>query len=120
MAIANYPDGINTAGPTIARLITYPVEYPFDLFRNEDGGVDVNVQTCGVLRWELEYEGLSLSDEDTIRAHYNLAKGKVETFSFYSRYDSTLYTGVRYDSMQIPRHLRHWAKMLKVVLVKYA
>ena len=46
---ANYPDGVDTSGPTIARLMKQPLEFPAALFdRNEDGGVDVNVVPCGL------------------------------------------------------------------------
>lgn len=117
--ITQYPDGVAVAGPSIDKVIHYPIEYPVDTYRNEDGGVDVNVQPCGILRIELYYSCLSLANLTTIRDHYNLAKGRVNDFSFYSRYDATTRTGMVYEKIEVPRHRKHWSKDLKVTLLKY-
>lgn len=117
--VTQYPDGVAVAGPTIDKVIHYPIEYAPDIFRNEDGGVDVNVQPCGVLRIELVYSGLSYDDWLAIKDHYNLAKGKVNDFSFYSRYNGTTYTGCQYEKIEAPRHRKRWSKELRVTLIKY-
>lgn len=114
--IADYPDGIGTAGPYISRLIDQPVEYQVMRFEYEDGGMDVNVQPCGVRRWVLEYEGLSASDVSTIVTHFNLAKGRVNNFEFYHRRDLTTYANVRYVSMELPSRQKYWSSPVIVTL----
>lgn len=118
--IANYPDGVGTAGPRIANLRVIPVKFETDIYRNEDGGADVNVQPCGNLRFELDYDGLSASDLATLTIHYNLAKGKVNDFSFYCRRDGATYTKVRYETFEIPSAQKYWLRTVRVVLVNYA
>jgi hypothetical protein len=118
--ISNYPDGVDTAGPTIALLVDLPIDYQVETFRYEDGGVDVNVQPCGVRRWQLEYEGLSAADVTTLRTHFNLAKGKVNDFIFYHRHDDQQYVQVRYESWRGGRHLKTWSNVVSVVLVQLA
>jgi len=117
--IANYPDGIGTAGPTIARIVPLPTDYTVDRSVNEDGGCNVNVQPCGLKRFQLEYAGLSAGDLATLRTHKNLAKGRVNDFSFYYRENATTYTGVMYESWKVGRHVKTWARVVSVVLVVY-
>lgn len=116
--IANYPDGIGTAGPTIARLIDQPIGYETHAIVMEDGGAIVMIQPCGLRRWLLEYEGLTQAELATLRAHKNLAKGKVNDFSFYHRRDAVTYAGVQIESWSIGDHQKTWAVPLSVVLVK--
>lgn len=117
--IANYPDGIGTAGPTIAKLTTSPIDFEVDFIPYEDGGADVNVTPCGEQRFTLEYEGLSEAEIVTLRTHYNLAKGKRNNFSFYHREDDETYTGVEYERFDIGEHPKAWSQPLTVVLVRY-
>ena len=114
---AEYPTP-SIAGPTINKLIDQPIQYERTVYEYEDGGVDVNIQPCGMRRWVLIYEGLSAAEVTTLRTHYDDARGKVETFSFYHSRDATTYTGVQYESFQILKHERYWAKNVRVVLVK--
>jgi hypothetical protein len=118
--IADYPDGIGTAGPHISRLITSPVEFEIDVIRYEDGGADVNVQPCGLQRFTLEYEMLTEAELATLRAHYNLAKGQVNDFEFYHRQDNATYAGVKYQSFNIGDHVKAWSQPATVILVRYA
>jgi hypothetical protein len=117
--IADYPDGIATAGPTIARLITQPVDYEVDVIKYEDGGADVNVTPCGVERFILEYDGMSEVDLATLRTHYNLAKGRTNNFEFYHRQASQTYSGVEYESFRVSEHPKAWLQPLTVVLIRY-
>lgn len=114
---AQYPTP-SISGPTINKLIDQPVEYVKTVFEFEDGGADVNVQPCGLRRWVLIYEGLAAADVTTLRTHFNDARGKVETFDFYHSRDDVTYETVRYESFQIQKHERYWAKSARVVLVK--
>lgn len=114
--IADYPDGIGTAGPYISRLIDQPIRYEVIRYEYEDGGMDVNVQPCGVRRWVLEYEGLSASDVSTIVTHFNLAKGRVNNFEFYHRRDLTAYANVRYMTLELPARARSWSNQVTVTL----
>ena len=117
---ANYPDGVDTAGPTIARLMKQPLEFPAALFdRNEDGGVDVNVVPCGLRVYVLEYEGLSVSDLNLIRAHYNDARGKVEEFNFYDRQSATLLPNCKYRDFKIGKHQKVWAGLATVTIERF-
>lgn len=114
--IADYPDGIGTAGPYISRLIDQPVEFQVVRYEFEDGGLDVNVQPCGVRRWILEYEGLSASDVSTIVTHFNLAKGRVNNFEFYHRRDATTYANVRYADLSLLSRQKSWSNAVTVTL----
>ena len=118
MAIADYPDGVQTTGPHIARLQRFPVEYRSDVFLYEDGGADVNVQPCGILKWTLEYEGISEADLATLRAHVNAAKGRVENFTFYDRQTATAHPGVKYAEFKIGKHRKRWSRVASVTLIK--
>lgn len=114
--IADYPDGIGTAGPYISRLIDQPVEFQVIRYEFEDGGLDVNVQPCGVRRWILEYEGLSASDVSTIITHFNLAKGRTNNFEFYHRRDVATYDNVRYVDLSLPSRQKSWSNAVTVTL----
>jgi len=118
MSIANFPDGVQTTGPHIARLQRFPVEYQFDIHRYEDGGADVNVQPCGVQKWVLDYEGLTEAELATLKAHADLAKGRVNDFIFYDRQTATAHTNVRYAEFKIGRHRKRWFRAASVTLVK--
>lgn len=118
MAITNYPDGVQTAGPAIARLQRFPIDYQTAVFLYEDGGADVNVQPCGILKWTLDYDGLSESDLDTLRTHFNAAKHRVNDFTFYDRQTATAHPGVKYAEFRIGRHLKRWSRVASVTLVK--
>lgn len=117
--VADYPDGVGTAGPTIANLNVIPIDYQPEIERNEDGGVEINVQPCGLRKWELSYEGLSYADFELIRTHINLAKGRVNEFDFYSREEAFTHSGVQYFSVEVPQHQKHWSKGLRVTLCKF-
>lgn len=117
---ADFPDGTNTAGPYALRLFDQPTEYKVERYEYEDGGVDVNVQPCGLRSWVLVYEGLSESDITTLRTHWNDARGMVEEFNFYHRRDATLYASVKYKEFKIGKHPKKWANSARVVLVQFA
>lgn len=114
--IADYPDGIGTAGPYISRLMDQPLEFQVIRYEYEDGGLDVNVQPCGVRRWILEYEGLSAADVITIRDHFILAKGRVNNFEFYHRRDVATYDNVRYVEFSLPSRQKSWSNVVTVTL----
>lgn len=119
MPVADYPDGINTAGPTPASLYTYPLQFERDVTLYEDGGADVNVQPCGLRKVEIRYEGLSAAEVATLRTHYNAARGESDEFNFYHRDNATIYTNVRYFDFKLPRHTRTWSNPATVVLGWY-
>lgn len=118
--ITDYPDGSATAGPYIARLLDQPTEYQSTLYEFEDGGVDVNIQPCGVKRYVLEYEGISTTDVSTIVTHFNNAKGRVNDFEFYHRREATTYSGVKYVEIKINRRPRSWVANMTVTLERLA
>lgn len=105
-------------GPRINRLSDFPIEFQTIDYEYDDGGIDVNVQPCGVARWLLEYEGLTAAELQTLVNHYNLAKGPVNDFSFAHPRDGVTYTGVKYEKIEIPRHTKHWALSFKATLWK--
>jgi hypothetical protein len=117
--IANYPDGIGTAGPTIDRLITRVLEFQAEVFRNEDGGADTNVQPCGWRVWQLEYDGLTAAEVTTLRTHFNAAKNNVNEFSFYHRQDAVTYSGVKYVNFRVGRHRKTWSNVVSIELGKF-
>lgn len=113
---ADFPDGVNTAGPTIAQLTRNPTDYEVDTISYEDGGADVNVQPCGLVVWAVEYEGLTAAEVTTLRTHFNDARSSVEEFNFYDRNDATLYPGVKYKSFRVGKHLKTWSNMVSIEL----
>jgi hypothetical protein len=102
----------------IDTLIDRAIEYRVERYEFEDGSLEVNVQPCGIRRWELRYTGLSVTDLNTLRTHYNDAKGRVNDFSFTHRRDATTYTGVKYVSFDIPARSKNWINEAVVVLEK--
>lgn len=117
--IAAYPTQTVGGGPLINTLVRHPVEYPITRYEYEDGGVDVNVSPCGLLRWELFYEGLTSAELQTLVDHFNLAKGRVNDFNFYDHHEASTYSGVAYGSFEINDH-RHKATLFaNVVLLKF-
>lgn len=120
MSVADFPDGVNTAGPYCSRLQESPIDYPVDRTIYDDGGCDVNVQPCGLIKYELQYEGLSAAEVTTLRTHYNLAKGRTEDFNFYHRRDATLYANVKYESIKLPRRVKVWSNSVTITLLRFA
>lgn len=114
--VTAYPTPSNS-GPTINKQIDYPVDYKPTLHRFDDGGADVNVVPCGPKRWDLEYDGLSTTDAATLDTHYQTAKGKTNTFSFFDARTGTTVSGVRYERYQVGKHLRYWSLTRRVTLV---
>ena len=117
--IAGYPDSVSVAGPYATKLNHNPIAYEVDVFRNEDGGADVNVQPCGILRFEIEYDGITAAEVETLRAHWNLAKGKVNDFPFRSRYDGATYNKCTYEKFEIPPHVKTWSNQVRVSLITF-
>lgn len=113
-----YPDGTLFAGPVINRIQDQPVEYEVDKIEYEDGGVDVNVQPCGMKRWVLEYEGLTQAELAVIMNHFNGAKGQVISFNFYHKRDAVVYTNVNYERFEVGKHAKSWSVPAIVVLRK--
>lgn len=118
--VSTYPDPTN-GGPLINRLMDQPVEHQRNviLYEYEDGACDVNVQPCAVKKWQLQYEGLTTAELQTLLDHFNLAKGRVNTFPFTHPRDSITYTGVSYDNFEIGKHPRYWVGMVNVTLQKF-
>lgn len=113
-----YPDGVQYAGPYIARLIDQPIQYGVTTYEFEDGGVAVNVQPCGIRRWVLDYDGLSQDEINTLVRHYNAMRGRSSTFEFYHRRDAVLYNNVRYVSLTLPGRVKAWSNQAQVTLEK--
>lgn len=110
-----------SAYPSVAinKLIGPPLEYPVTRYDYDDGGQDVNISPCGLKRFRLTYDGLSAADFQTLADHYNEAKGRVNTFDFTNPRDSVLYSGVSYESFDVPDHIKSWSLSLDVVLRVY-
>lgn len=117
--IANYPDGIGTAGPTIDALIDDPIDYQRLTFQGDDGSATVNIQPCGIQIITLEYGSLTPAEVAVIRDHYNLAKGGGASFSFYNRRTATLSAGWKYLSLARGVHRKNWSIPLQVRIYRY-
>ncbi|MFZ9311168.1 MAG: hypothetical protein ACO24O_06680 [Arenimonas sp.] len=74
---------------------------------------------CGVQRWQLDYEGLTEDEAQTLLDHFETAKGRVNDFSFTHPREGVIYTGVKYDSFVVNDHTKYWALPRRVVLVKF-
>ena len=118
ITVAPFPDGVSVAGPTIALLVEQPLAFETSRFEYEDGGLDVNLQPNGQRRWTLEYAGLSAADLDTLRAHWNLARGTSYEFSFYDRRTALTWERVKYESFRVGAHVRYWSVPATIVLVR--
>lgn len=111
---------IYPASVYISRLIDEPIQYQSTLYEFEDGGVEVNVQPCGIRRWSLQYEGLTAAEAQTLLNFYNAVRGKSVTFNFYHRRDNVTYTGVRLVAMSFDSRSRAWVNGASVVLERLA
>lgn len=118
--IANYPDGIGTAGPTIAKVIAQVPDIEVDTAIMEDGAAVVNITPCGMYRWILEYDGITEAEFATLRAHYNAAKGKTNDFSFYDRHAATTFAGCKYKSWKVGKHRKKWLNIVSVEIERFA
>jgi hypothetical protein len=116
--IAQYPDETN-GGPRISKLIVHPIAYEVDVFKNEDGGADVNVQPCGPRKYELIYDSITTAQLETLRTHVNLAKEKVNDFSFYNRQTAATLSGFHYQDFRVGKHKKTWARVASVTLVRF-
>lgn len=103
-------------GPVINQLIAEPKQYRVVRYEYEDGAGEVNVPVCGLQRWVLRYQGLSVAETQVLIDHFNLAKGQVNDFTFANPQDSTSYTGVTYEKIEIPAHTKYWAGNVNVTL----
>lgn len=86
-----------------------------------DGGAAyrTNLSTA-ILRWVIEYEGLSEIDAAVLDDHYNTARGDAGfTFSLTDPRTATVHTGVRYQAMETGTHQKKWAQTRRVILIKY-
>lgn len=121
--ITQYPDGISVNGtniPLIDILLDQTPEFEFEVFRNEDGSVNTNVSPCGPQLIVLKYVGISLAEFETLKAHYNLAQGKVNDFSFYHRRKDTLLLGCKYESFEVGQPENTNWNLLTVTLTRFA
>jgi hypothetical protein len=115
--VSIYPDPSN-GGPLINRLVDMPPEHQRNVikYEYEDGGCDVNVQPCSLKKWQLDYEGLTTAEMQAVLDHFNLAKGRVNTFPFFHARIGVTYAGVSYADLKIGKHPKKWVGMLQVTL----
>ena len=117
MTISDYPTD-TALGALVLTVVDQPIEYQFERFLFEDGSAAVNVQPCGVQRWDLLYDGLSQAQRTTLADHFNEAMGRVNSFSFTHPRTDTVYTGVKYVSWEPQNHTKNWSLGVRVVLEK--
>lgn len=97
-------------------LIEVPIAFNAERYEFEDGSMEVNVQPCGIARWELRYTGLSAEDLHTLETHYIEAKGRVNDFQFSNRRNGFTYFNVKYVSFEIPARAKRWNNDATIVL----
>ena len=117
MTISDYPTDA-VLGADVLTVIDQPIEFQFERVLFEDGSAAVNVQPCGLQRWQLFYDGLDTTQRQTLMDHYNAAQQSVNDFTFTHPRTDLIYTGVKYESVRIPRHVRQWSLGLEVTLFK--
>lgn len=117
-SITAYPSPA-ASGPRINKMVIPPLEFPVTRYEYDDGGLDVNVQPCGLQRWILSYEGLTAVELAQIVDHFNLALGRVNDFSWTEPRFGEVFTGTKYESLEIPDHRKKWALLCNVVLWKF-
>jgi len=114
MPVSDFPNSIMQT-----KLVEPPIIYPVTRLDYDDGGQDVNVAPCGLKRWLLTYEGLDPADFQTLIDHFNEAQGPVGPFNFTGPRDAVAYTGVTYESLNVPPHPKIWSLNLEIVLRAY-
>lgn len=77
------------------------------------------MQPCGVRKYQIDHEGITESELAALRTHFNLAKFKVNDFSFYNRQSNTTLSGFHYESFKIGKHRKRWARIVSTVLVRF-
>lgn len=115
--IAEYPTE-TTLGVDVLTVIDQPIDFQFERFVFEDGAAAVNVQPCGLQRWELYYDGLTDAERQILLDHYNAAQQSVNDFQFTHPRTALVYTGVKYQSLTTPKHVKQWSLGLHIVLFK--
>lgn len=118
--VSGFPDNTNLGGPLPVKQVDYPPDFEVIRYRMEDGGIKTNVRPCGPVLVELEYDGLSESEAAVLDDHWELAKGKTNTFPYFDRRAGITYTGVRYEGFEIIPHTKYWSLARKIVLVREA
>ena len=118
--VSGFPDNTNLGGPLPLRQVDYPPDYEVIRYYLEDGGIRVNVRPCGPVRVVLEYDGLTEVQAAILDDHWELAKGKTNTFPYFDRRAGVTYTGVRYDKFEIITHQKYTILARKITLLREA
>ena len=116
--ISAFPDEVFNSGPVMAKQMLLPPEFSTTRYKFEDGGEDVNVRPCGPQRWVLVYEGLTEAEVAILDVHFNLAKNRVNDFSFYDKRVGVIYSGVRYASYQVSAHSKYTIQARRIELIR--
>ena len=116
--ISAFPDPVFNGGPTPTNQGLEPPDFKTTRFYFEDGGEDVNVRPCGPQRWVFVFEGLTEAQAAVLDAHYNLAKGRTNSFSFYDRRTGFTYSGVEYAAFEVPAHQKQYIQTRNIQLVR--
>lgn len=103
-------------GPVINRQVNVTPDYKVINYDFDSGARRSNVTPCGPMRFQLEYQGLTEAEAAIIDAHFDLAKGKTNDFSFYDERTGHVYTGVRYEAFGKGQHQRYFVQSRTITL----
>lgn len=117
--VSAFPTPSN-GGVEYLRLTDLPIEHLQNVTKYvmEDGSCEVNVQPCAVQKWQLDYDGLDETQAQTLIAHRDLAKGRVNDFSFFHARDGVNYSGAKYFEFERIKHQKWWSQPIRIVLIK--
>lgn len=121
MPISAYPTEEN-GGPKWLKYTPAPSDYDAITVVSgyQDGGIStVTEASTGLLRWTIEYDGLTPLEADILDDHYDEAFGQANSFTFTDR-EGAAHTGVHYDKGGLTKsHDKQWMQRRVVKLVKY-
>lgn len=127
MPVAEYPS-LTTAHTSLYPFSVYPLRpaYQIGFTQYDDGGRDFKLQNggTGILRWIIDYSGLTAAQAATLDAHADSAMldesgMSAFSFNFRDRDTGTLYSGVRYEVYSRPAHTHKDIQSRHVQLVKF-
>lgn len=127
MSVAEYPlPSVSGSNPSpLLWLPVAPQQFQVDFTAFDDGGRDFKKQAggTGILRWSLEYDGLTVALAAILDAHAlsaSLDQNGLSASGFnYRDRDGTLYSNVHYEKYEKPPWKKIWCQARKIQLVRF-
>jgi hypothetical protein len=106
MSVAEFPlVSVSGSNPPLIFFEAQTEEFKVSITEYDDGGADYALQAggSGILRWIINYDGLSLAQVAILRAHvksagYDPNNGSAYSFNLRDRETTLITSGVRYSA----------------------